>query len=148
MVPVATLPAAAILMGVGYWIDPVGWGGDNALAALFIKSGSAIIDHMAVLFAIGVAYGMSKDKDGSAALTGFVGFLVLTTLCSPAAVSMIQKIPSIRCLPRSAKLKTSSSVFWWGSSPPKCITASAASSCLRRCRSSAAAAWCRSSFPS
>ena len=74
MVPVATLPAAAILMGVGYWIDPVGWGGDNALAALFIKSGSAIIDHMAVLFAIGVAYGMSKDKDGSAALTGFVGF--------------------------------------------------------------------------
>ncbi|ALX94042.1 N-acetylglucosamine-specific PTS transporter subunit IIBC [Serratia fonticola] len=93
MVPVATLPAAAILMGVGYWIDPVSWGGDNALAALFIKSGSAIIDHMSVLFAIGVAYGMSKDKDGAAALTGFVGFLVVTTLCSPAAVSMIQKIP-------------------------------------------------------
>ena len=93
MVPVATLPAAAILMGVGYWIDPVSWGGDNALAALFIKSGSAIIDNMSVLFAIGVAYGMSKDKDGAAALTGFVGFLVLTTLCSPAAVAMIQKIP-------------------------------------------------------
>jgi PTS system N-acetylglucosamine-specific IIC component len=93
MVPVATLPAAAILMGVGYWIDPVGWGGDNALAAFFIKSGSAIIENMSVLFAIGVAYGMSKDKDGAAALTGFVGFLVLTTLCSPAAVSMIQKIP-------------------------------------------------------
>jgi PTS system N-acetylglucosamine-specific IIC component len=93
MVPVATLPAAAILMGIGYWIDPVGWGGDNALAAFFIKSGSAIIDNMSVLFAIGVAYGMSKDKDGAAALTGFVGFLVLTTLCSPAAVSMIQKIP-------------------------------------------------------
>lgn len=94
MVPVATLPAAAILMGVGYWIDPVGWGGGNALAAFFIKSGSAIIDNMSVLFAIGVAYGMSKDKDGAAALTGFVGFLVLTTLCSPAAVSMIQKIPA------------------------------------------------------
>jgi PTS system N-acetylglucosamine-specific IIC component len=93
MVPVATLPAAAILMGVGYWIDPVGWGGSNALAAFFIKSGSAIIDNMSVLFAIGVAYGMSKDKDGAAALTGFVGFLVLTTLCSPAAVSMIQQIP-------------------------------------------------------
>lgn len=93
MVPVATLPAAAILMGIGYWIDPVGWGGDNALAAFFIKSGSAIIENMSVLFAIGVAYGMSKDKDGAAALTGFVGFLVLTTLCSPAAVSMIQKIP-------------------------------------------------------
>lgn len=93
MVPVATLPAAAILMGVGYWIDPVAWGGGSALAAFFIKSGSAIIENMSVLFAIGVAYGMSKDKDGAAALTGFVGFLVLTTLCSPAAVAMIQKMP-------------------------------------------------------
>lgn len=93
MVPVATLPAAAILMGVGYWIDPDSWGAGNALAALLIKSGSAIIDHMSVLFAIGIAYGMSKDKDGAAALSGFVGFLVVTTLCSPAAVSMIQKMP-------------------------------------------------------
>lgn len=93
MVPVATLPAAAILMGIGYWIDPVGWGSDNALAALLIKSGAAIIDNMSVLFAIGVAYGMSKDKDGAAALTGFVGFLVVTTLCSPAAVSMIKGLP-------------------------------------------------------
>ena len=93
MVPVATLPAAAILMGVGYWLDPDAWGASNALAALLIKSGAAIIEHMSVLFAIGVAYGLSKDKDGAAALTGFVGFLVVTTLCSPAAVSMIQKIP-------------------------------------------------------
>jgi len=93
MVPVATLPAAAILMGVGYWIDPDSWGAGNALAALLIKSGSAIIENMSVLFAIGVAYGMSKDKDGAAALTGFVGFLVVTTLCSPAAVAMIQKMP-------------------------------------------------------
>ncbi|OQP36021.1 N-acetylglucosamine-specific PTS transporter subunit IIBC [Pantoea latae] len=93
MVPVAVLPAAAILMGIGYWLDPDAWGASNALAALLIKSGAAIIENMSVLFAIGVAYGLSKDKDGAAALTGFVGFLVVTTLCSPAAVSMIQKIP-------------------------------------------------------
>ncbi|QTF09360.1 PTS transporter subunit EIIC [Brenneria izadpanahii] len=93
MVPVATLPAAAILMGVGYWIDPVGWGNENALAALFIKSGSAIIGNMDVLFALGIAYGLSKDKDGAAALAGFVGYLVLTTLCSPDAIAMIRKIP-------------------------------------------------------
>ncbi|MEA9392284.1 N-acetylglucosamine-specific PTS transporter subunit IIBC [Acerihabitans sp. TG2] len=93
MVPVATLPAAAILMGIGYWIDPVGWGGSSALAAFFIKAGSAIIENMSVLFAVGVAYGMSKDKDGAAALSGLVGFLVVTTLCAPAAVSMIQHIP-------------------------------------------------------
>lgn len=93
MVPVATLPAAAILMGVGYYLDPDSWGKANALAALLIKSGAAIIDNMGMLFAVGVAYGMSKDKDGAAALTGFVGFQVLTTLCSPDTISMIQKIP-------------------------------------------------------
>ncbi|CAI8862588.1 N-acetylglucosamine-specific PTS transporter subunit IIBC [Kosakonia quasisacchari] len=105
MVPVATLPAAAILMGVGYWIDPVGWGGQNAVAAFFIQSGSAIIDNMGVLFAVGVAYGMSKDKDGAAALAGFVGFLVLTTLCSPAAVAMIQKIPADQVPAAFGKIK-------------------------------------------
>jgi len=92
MVPVAVLPAAAILMGVGYWIDPAGWGGDSALAAFLIKAGAAVIDNMSVLFAVGVAYGMSKDKDGAAALSGLVGFLVVTTLLSPAAVAQIQGI--------------------------------------------------------
>lgn len=37
---------------------------------------------------------MLKDKGGAAALTGFVIFLVLTTLCFPAAVAMMQKIPA------------------------------------------------------
>lgn len=92
MVPVATLPAAAILMGVGYWIDPTGWGANSAVAAFLIKAGAAIIDNMSVLFAIGVAFGMSKDKDGSAALAGFVGFLVVTTLLSPGSVAQIQGI--------------------------------------------------------
>lgn len=94
MVPVAVLPAAAILMGIGYWIDPNGWGGDSALAAFLIKAGAAVIDNMSVLFAVGVAYGMSKDKDGAAALSGLVGFLVVTTLLSPGAVAQIQNIPA------------------------------------------------------
>ncbi|NHQ86575.1 PTS transporter subunit EIIC [Iodobacter sp. HSC-16F04] len=93
MVPVATLPAAAILMGIGYWIDPNGWGSNSALAAFLIKSGAAIIDNMSILFAVGIAYGMSKDKDGAAALSGLVGYYVLTTLLSPGAVSQIQGIP-------------------------------------------------------
>lgn len=92
MVPVAVLPAAAILMGIGYWIDPNGWGGDSALAAFLIKAGAAVIDNMSMLFAVGVAYGLSKDKDGAAALSGLVGFLVVTTLLSPAAVAQIQGI--------------------------------------------------------
>ena len=89
MVPVAVLPAAAILMGIGYWIDPNGWGGDSQLAAFLIKAGAAVIDNMALLFAVGVAYGMSKDKDGAAALSGLVGWLVVTTLLSPGAVEQI-----------------------------------------------------------
>ncbi|WP_202906940.1 N-acetylglucosamine-specific PTS transporter subunit IIBC [Vibrio mexicanus] len=89
MVPVATLPAAAILMGVGYWLDPVGWGSESILAAFFIKSGAAIIDNMSVLFAVGVAFGLSRDKNGSAALAGFVMFLVVTTLLSPGTVAQL-----------------------------------------------------------
>lgn len=92
MVPVATLPAAAILMGIGYWIDPVGWGSESILAAFLIKSGAAIIDNMALLFAIGVAFGLSKDKSGNAALSGFVAFMVLTTLLSPEAVAQLEGI--------------------------------------------------------
>jgi PTS system N-acetylglucosamine-specific IIC component len=93
MVPVATLPAAAIMMGIGYWIDPNGWGASSSAAAFLIKAGSAIIDNMSMLFAVGVAYGMSKDKDGAAALAGLVGYYVLTTLLAPGAVSQIQGVP-------------------------------------------------------
>ena len=90
MVPVAVLPAAAILLGIGYWIDPNGWGGGSPAAAFFIKAGGAIIDNMPILFAIGVAFGMSKDRNGAAALAGLVAFLVVTTLLAPATVAMIQ----------------------------------------------------------
>jgi N-acetylglucosamine PTS system EIICBA or EIICB component len=92
MVPVAVLPAAAILLGIGYWIDPNGWGENNIVAAFLIKSGGAIIDNMPILFAIGVAYGMSKDKDGAAALSGLVGFLIITTLLSPNSIALFQGV--------------------------------------------------------
>ncbi|MEH7381158.1 N-acetylglucosamine-specific PTS transporter subunit IIBC [Bacillus sp. JJ1533] len=92
MLPVAVLPAAAILMGIGYWIDPTGWGADNAVAAFLIKAGSSIIDNMSILFAVGVALGMSKDKDGSAALSGLVAYLVITTLLGTNTVAMLQGV--------------------------------------------------------
>ncbi|GEM02226.1 PTS system, N-acetylglucosamine-specific IIC component [Halolactibacillus halophilus] len=90
MLPVSVLPAAAILMGIGYWIDPSGWGSGNAFAAFFIKAGGSIIDNIPILFAIGVALGMSKEKDGSAALSGLVGYLVVTTLLSTETVQLLQ----------------------------------------------------------
>ena len=91
MLPVAVLPAAALLMGIGYWIDPSGWGGNNVAAAFLIKAGSSLIDNMSILFAVGIAYGMSEDQDGAASLSGLVAFLVVTTLLSSATVSMLTK---------------------------------------------------------
>ena len=93
MIPVAVLPAAALLLGIGYAIDPTGWGANNIMAALLIKSGGALIDNMPILFAVGIAFGMSDDKNGSAALTGLVGFLVVTTLLAPASVALLMNIP-------------------------------------------------------
>lgn len=92
MLPVAVLPAAAILMGIGYWIDPTGWGSGNVLAAFLIKAGASIIDHIPILFAVGVAFGMAKEKDGSAAISGLVAFLVVTTMLSTDTVALLQSV--------------------------------------------------------
>lgn len=92
MLPVAVLPAAAVLMGIGYWIDPAGWGANSPVAAFLIKAGAAIIDNMSILFAVAIAYGMTKEKDGSAALSGLVAFLVVTTLLSPGSIAALTKV--------------------------------------------------------
>ncbi len=92
MLPVACLPVASILMGIGYWIDPTGWGANNVISAFLLKSGSALIDHMGILFAIGVGVGMSDDNDGTSGLAGLVSWLMITTLLAPAAVAMFKGI--------------------------------------------------------
>ena len=92
MLPVATLPVSAILMGIGYWIDPTGWGSNSVFAAFLLKAGGAIIDNMAILFAIGVAVGMSDDNDGTAGLAGLVSWLVVTTLLASGSVAMFMGV--------------------------------------------------------
>lgn len=92
MLPVAVLPAAGILYGLGYWIDPTGWGANSVIAAFFIKAASAIIDNIPMLFAIGVSVGMAKEHDGTSALAGIVSFLMITTLLSTDAVAMYRKV--------------------------------------------------------
>lgn len=89
MLPVAVLPAVAILKGIGYAIDTSSWGGASPMAAFLIVAGGAIIDNMSILFALGVALGMSKDKDGSVALSGLVAYLVVTNLLSTQTVSQL-----------------------------------------------------------
>lgn len=106
MLPVSTLPVAAILMGIGYWIDPTGWGANSIIAAFLLKAGSSLIDNMGLLFAIGVAIGMSDDGDGVAALAGLVAWLVITTLLSPEAVSLFKGVPVDAVDPAFTKVKT------------------------------------------
>lgn len=95
MLPVAVLPVAGILMGIGYWIDPSGWGANSIIAAFLIKAGAAIIDNMPILFAIGVGVGMADDKDGTSAIAALVSWLMLTTLLSPGAVQMFTRVSDI-----------------------------------------------------
>lgn len=88
MLPVACLPVAAILMGIGYWIDPSGWGANNIVAAFLLKAGGALVDNMAILFAIGVGVGMTVDNDGTGGLAGLVSWLTITTLLNQGNVQM------------------------------------------------------------
>jgi PTS system N-acetylglucosamine-specific IIC component len=69
MVPIAVMPAAALLLRLGQ---------PDLLDIPFIAAaGSAIFDNLALLFAIGIAIGMSDDHRGEAVLAAVVGFFVL-----------------------------------------------------------------------
>ncbi|WP_314010526.1 N-acetylglucosamine-specific PTS transporter subunit IIBC [Pseudostreptobacillus hongkongensis] len=104
MLPIAVLPAASLLLGIGYYLDPTGWGANSVLSAFLVKTGASIIDSMSILFAVGVALGMSKDRDGSAALSGLVAFLVVTTLLSTGSVAQLLQIDPSEVAPAFAKI--------------------------------------------
>ena len=96
MLPVAALPICGILMGLGYALAPAAMGAAGAtegfayvLGVFLIKAGAALIDNMAILFAIGVGVGLGKDNDGTAGLAGMVSYLMITTLLNPSTVSTI-----------------------------------------------------------
>lgn len=106
MLPVACLPVAAILMGIGYWMDPTGWGSNSVIAAFLIKAGGSLIDNMAILFAIGVAVGMSDDNDGTAGLAGLVSWLMITTMLSTGTVAMLKGVPAEEVPAAFGKIQT------------------------------------------
>ena len=96
MLPVAALPICGILMGLGYALAPAVMGAAGATEGLayvlgffLIKAGAALIDNMAILFAIGVGVGLAKDNDGTAGLAGMVAYLMMTTLLAPGTVGTI-----------------------------------------------------------
>ena len=110
MLPVACLPIRGILMGIGYWIDPSGWGANSLLALLLIKAGGILIhSNMAILFALGVAIGMSKDQEGTSALAAIISWLTVQTMLGVGVVQLIIGVTLWFPL-RSARSTTSSSV--------------------------------------
>jgi len=71
MTPIAVLPVAALLLRLGF--------GDifDGQAALVMKSaGETVFANLDLLFGIGIAYGLAKNNDGAAALSGAIGVLI------------------------------------------------------------------------
>ena len=93
MLPVAVLPAASLLVGIANWI--VGTIGASPATTFLMNGGLAILNNLALLFAVGLALGMSKDKDGSAALAGLVAYLVPKTVLAPASIQAIKGFKDI-----------------------------------------------------
>src|SRR5690625_5101638 len=88
MLPIASLPAAALLLrlgqpdmlgeeGVASW-SGMGW--VQPVADVLGAAGDALIGNLPILFAIGVAIGFARKSDGSTALAALVGYLVFTAV--------------------------------------------------------------------
>jgi len=99
MVPVAVLPAAGILLGIGGGIlGGVQLGTFHISSQLVLgvlqvmkSSGDAVFGALPLMFAIGVVIALTKN-DGIAALAAAVGYLVL--LGAMSAVAALFKIPT------------------------------------------------------
>ncbi len=70
MLPIAVLPVAALMLRLG--------AGDLLDIPFVFEAGNAIFSNLPLIFAIGVAVGLSKDNAGAGALAGGVGYLVFT----------------------------------------------------------------------
>ncbi|GAA2818308.1 PTS transporter subunit EIIC [Crossiella cryophila] len=77
MLPIAVLPAAGLLARLGSddLLGSFSWFKDAA--AVIAAAGSAILDGLPLLFAVGVAIGFARKSDGSTALAAVVGYLVM-----------------------------------------------------------------------
>lgn len=76
MLPIAALPVAGLLLRLGQ-PDVLGRFFD---ASWISAAGGALFDNLPLIFAIGVAVGLSDDDNGAAALAGAIGYLVLNNV--------------------------------------------------------------------
>ena len=92
MLPIAMLPIAGLLLGIGssftnettieaYHLTNIIREGGILYSILTIMkaTGSVVFDNLALLFAMGVAIGMAKTEKAVAALSGAVGYLIMNT---------------------------------------------------------------------
>lgn len=76
MLPIAVLPAAALLLRLGQ-PDLLGAvGGLEEVAAIIGAAGNAIFSNLPIIFAVGVAVGFARKADGSTALAAVTGYVV------------------------------------------------------------------------
>ena len=99
MLPIALLPVAGLLLGIGssfsnetmltaYHLTGV-MGPGTPLNSLFIimnDTGSAVFGNLAVLFAMGVAIGMAKKEKAVAALAGVIAYIIMHTVIASLIV--------------------------------------------------------------
>lgn len=90
MLPIALLPVAGLLLGIGssftnpttietYGLTRIIYEGGILYTILDImsKTGSVVFDNLALLFAMGVAIGMAKKEKEVAALSGAISYLIM-----------------------------------------------------------------------
>ena len=95
MLPIALLPIAGLLLGIGssftnpttleaYHLTEIIKEGGFLYTILDImsKTGSIVFDNLALLFAMGVAIGMAKKEKEVAALSGAIAYLIMNTAIS------------------------------------------------------------------
>jgi PTS system N-acetylglucosamine-specific IIC component len=97
MLPVASLPAAAILLRFGaidyikefHFGTTIGGFINQYIAPFLLAGGSAIFDNLALIFAVGIALGLAGD--GVAALAAVMAYQILVNVLSkvPAAFGFI-----------------------------------------------------------
>lgn len=82
MLPVAVLPVAGLLLGIGasnFSFLP------EIVSQVMAKGGDAIFGNLPIIFAVGVALGLAKN-DGVAAIAAVVGYFVMTATLGAMAV--------------------------------------------------------------
>ena len=88
MLPIAVLPAAGILLGIGgalsnpnsvkaYPFLDIAW--LQYIFDIMVSAGNVIFANLAVLFAVGIAVGLARSDKGTAGLSAVLAFLVMNS---------------------------------------------------------------------